>query len=36
MADESLMPAYTPAEMERTSLLNLILKVKMIMPDARR
>ncbi len=27
LVDESLMPAYTPAEMQRTSLLNLILKV---------
>ncbi|KOO25951.1 putative ATP-dependent RNA helicase ythdc2-like protein [Chrysochromulina tobinii] len=34
MRDESLMPAYTPAEMQRTSLLNLLLKVKMIDPSA--
>ena len=30
LVDEGVMPAYTPAEMQRTSLLNLILKVKMI------
>lgn len=28
MQDEALMAAFTPAEMERTSLLNLILKVR--------
>ena len=27
MSDEAMMPAFTPAEMQRTSLLNLILKV---------
>lgn len=32
MKDLSVMPAYTPAEMERTSLLNLVLKVKMMEP----
>ena len=32
MADEQVMPAFTPAEMQRTSLANLILKVKMIDP----
>lgn len=34
MRDLSVMPAYTPAEMERTSLLNLVLKVKMMEPAA--
>ena len=31
--DVSIMPAYTPAEMERTSLLNLVLKVRMMEPE---
>ena len=34
LEDACVMPAYTPAEMQRTSLLNLILKVKMIDADA--
>ena len=34
MEEERVMAAFTPAEMERTSLLNLILKVKLIDPIA--
>ena len=34
LKDTAVMPAFTPAEIERTSLLNLVLKVKTIAPDA--
>lgn len=34
LENDSFMPEYTPAEMQRTSLLNLVLKVKMIDADS--